>query len=104
MQYNNCQQCCSQCNQPLIKSIEGIPIYYSFTNQSKIDIQPIQQPPTILVPSYLSSSIQSPKYKDMIIKKNIKYNESCVKCNLLIVALLLLMLIVFLIIYESRNN
>ncbi len=83
---------CLECEQPLIKSVEGIPLYYSFTNNQNINNQNIT--PTT---SSFGSSIQSPS------NKNIKYDECCAKYNLIAFGLFLLIIIICLIIYESRN-
>ncbi len=88
---------CSECEQPLIKSIEGIPLYYSFTNNQNINNQNINNQNITPTTSSFGSSIQSPS------NKNIKYDEYCAKYNLIAFGLFLLIIIICLIIYESRN-
>ncbi len=73
------------CDQPLITSIEGIPLYYTF---SKIQTKSID------------STIELPKYYPSIGEKNMKYNECCVKYNMIFVALFLSILIILIILYN----
>ncbi len=101
MKTNSNSNNCPECEQLLVKSIEGIPLYYSFKpTQSQQLIKPA-----------LGQSIQSPKYKDMISNKNVKhseccakYSECCAKYNLLIAGVVILGIIVFLILYQSRKH
>lgn len=96
---------CSECDQPLIKSVEGIPLYYSCSYNTQTNKS--NQTNTTLATSSFGSSIQSPKNKNIINNKinnkDNKYNELCAKYNLIAFGLFLLVVIICLIIFLRKN-
>jgi hypothetical protein len=97
---------CSECSQPLIKSIEGIPLYYSCSYNNQTNNQTNNQNNTLATSSF-GSSIQSPKNDNKNNNKNNnrnnKYDELCAKYNLIAFCLFVLVVIICLIIFVLKK-